>query len=160
MRGSGVGNSGIHSMQEKFAGIEWHIDHRGNLYAVWKYTICICQILSSFMYGYYAANKHHFAKDGITFLAVFWEVFFLIDLFINFFLNYFEFNPTGGKFLEKDLSKIATHYYKTTFWSDLIPLIPIQHIMMGSNGFQILFLLIKVSRLPKGIAKLDVVYAV
>ena len=93
---------------------------------VWKIIVCLSQIISSFLYGYYAANKHHYAKTGLGFSEMFWEVIFLVDMFVNFFVDYLEYNPTGGRYLERNPSKIALHYYKTEFKSDFIALLPIQ----------------------------------
>ena len=114
------------NFSDKIDSIEWYISHKTWKFKLWKTIVLFSQIISVFLYGYYASHKHHFGKIGLGIDEMFWEIIFFLDMIVNFFVSYYEYNPTGGQYLEKDPAKIANHYYKTELKSDLIALIPIQ----------------------------------
>jgi len=116
---------------DKFGGIEWYINHKGRPYMYWSILITICQIASCFVYGDIAAFKHLYYVDRLEFKQWFWEILFCLDMFIHFFIDYLEHNPTGGKVIQRDLEKMAKHYYKTGFKTDFITLIPFQMVRLG-----------------------------
>jgi hypothetical protein len=56
--------------------------------------------------------------------------------------------------VERDLLKIASHYYAGSFWWDLVPLLPFHLLKMNRNRNHLFFIL-KVFRIRRSITALD-----
>jgi hypothetical protein len=83
------------------------------------------------------------------------EYIFIFDLVYNFFIEYYP--DHSGKTAKpiRQLSKIAMHYLRTTFFIDFIPLIPFHLIELPHNKGPVLYI-IKLIRFKRGIDLFDI----
>lgn len=72
------------------------------------------------------------------------EAIFLFDMILTCFVEYTEHEVTI-----REISTITSHYIKTDFLLDLIPLLPFERLFIGNNHEKIFFI-IKTIRLGKG----------
>lgn len=132
------------------------ISHLSGVYLIFNFFVTACCLVSSYIYVFMAAHRILENDEySITVLFMyFFEGVFVVDIAVNFLLSY-EYMGQYGKVVERNLGEIASHYIKTTFIKDLIPIIPFQLISLPKERGT-LFYLIKLMRLAKGFRLLDV----
>lgn len=105
------------------------INHNSAGYLGFNFFVTICCLLSSYTYVYMAAHRISLednAKEGLNFtvFAMYsFEAVFALDMGANFLLSY-EYSGEAGRFIERRVSVIADHYFKSNFLKDLIPILP------------------------------------
>lgn len=104
------------------------INHDNGYLTYWNIVISILTVLSTFSnlhVAAFCANEHHDISNFLSDRVVFWqtiqEYMFGIDIVIIFFTEYK--NMDTGDF-EREFSKIALNYLKTTFIIDFLAFFP------------------------------------
>lgn len=135
------------------------INHNSPGYLAFNFFVTFCCLVSSYIAVYMACHRITMEGKGFTlvvFIMYSFEAVFMLDIFVNFLLSYEYMSPLG-KQVQRDVIEIAKHYLTTTFYKDLIPIVPLQMIELKNNR-NTLFYLIKLFRLAKGFRLLDVFY--
>ena len=100
------------------------INHEGKKYKIFKYTVGVFCLISSYLYAYLAAFriKPEYTLDLNNFGMIVCEFIFTIDFLAKFFLSY-----TDSHSLKKveEFNKIVPNYLNNGCFSDMIPLIPL-----------------------------------
>lgn len=131
------------------------ISEENLVYKAFDVAVNIFKLLTSYYYGYLAANRFHlvqvrekdpeYARSEFN-TVIGCECVFLVHMITQALLEY---KVQGGKLPVRDPGKTATRYLQTDFIYDLIPLIPFQFQSMYRNR-QYLFYVVKMMRLWKG----------
>jgi hypothetical protein len=132
------------------------INHNSAKYLFFNFFVTFCCLISSYIYVFMAAHRKSVEEEfSLTvILMLFFEGVFFTDVCVNFLLSY-EYMGEYGKVVERNITNIFSHYLKTTFIKDFIPIIPFQLIQLPKSRGT-LFYLIKLLRLAKGFRLLDV----
>ena len=126
------------------------IDHTNIFYRIWNACFVVSTIVSSIEYGYIGV---FFKKnDDHNKMMIFFEIFFILRIFTQFFVTYE--NPHKRNDIVKDVEQLASNYYNTNFFRDLIPSIPLQFIRMG--GYERYWYFIKCFRILIGLKVISV----
>lgn len=97
------------------------ISKDSQLYGIEQGLITLCCLISCYFYMYLAA----FAQpENMSLVNMSFELCFAIDMLISFFVEYTPNQQTKNESVRK-FSKIAKHYLSTTFFSELVPLLPL-----------------------------------
>jgi hypothetical protein len=128
------------------------IDHRGGSYTFWHESLDALCIVSSFMYGHYAANRFAHQNLSTTMLVI--ESIFLVDCLLSFIKNYEDpFNPKGPPI--SNISKIFMNYVNGSFKYDAIGLMPFNLLKLTRDRQNLLYIF-KLIRLKRGFENLEV----
>ena len=114
------------------------ISPNNRLYQFEQVCISICAFVSGYIYAYFA----YFGPGNWSYEV--FEGIFLFDMLLSCFVEFTEHEVTV-----REISQITSHYFKTNFFLDFIPLLPIERIQIG-NGHEKIFFVIKTIRLGKG----------
>ena len=138
-------------------------------YQLFKNVILVLSLITSIFYSSFAAFRHDVESEKPDFenddqinlsersarilhmLEIFFEVMFLMHMILQFFLEY---KSNDSIYPVRDLKKIALNLYRTEFLYNLIPLIPLPH-MLKFKYSRFLYL-IKCIRLGKTMEMLDI----
>ena len=132
------------------------ISLNNKLLITWQVYIWFLQLFSSYMYAYAAAFRLHpgISKD-IWGLTWFFEMSFLVDIIRMLFTEYPKFGSSGHTATIRDFHMIVKNYFNTRAIHDIVPIIPLQAIVLENNR-QYLFFLIKIYRLIDAMDKMNV----
>ena len=104
----------------------------------------LLSLSSSLYYAYFTAFKRQIETNTDLYIEVSIEIIFFFEMVMRFFLEY---TPRDSFYPIKDIRLIALIYFKTQFFFDLLPLVPLPHIFdMKYSRF---LWLIKCMRLTK-----------
>lgn len=102
------------------------IDHESKLYGLFQMIIIVCCTYTSFLYANILAHKQHYADKGLPIEIHVFELIFLLDFLLKFVTSYNDVDKANNWCKIFDMQQIAVNYYESTFWQELIPLIPLQ----------------------------------
>ena len=130
------------------------ISHNGKFYKAWYIFYVLCCFSSSYIYGYLAMFGHDGNRDNTLETTTYvYEAIFIIAIGIEFITD-FPKKGTGTNGVNvRDLSIIATKYFKGNFAFDVFPLIPFERIPWDHSR---VFYLTKVVRIILGFKILNV----
>ena len=86
-------------------------------YQAWKIFVILSCIISSYIYGYFAAFGGPVKGSISYYVDIGFEIIFIMDMVCQFFL---EFKPEDQYYTVRDLTEIGKRYLKTRFFIDLI----------------------------------------
>lgn len=90
---------------------------------MFNFFVTFCCLVSSYIYAAIAALRFENSDGLMQFLIIFFEAVFFIDIMVNCVLS-FEKEYNSQIIVEKKVTVISTNYASTTFYKDLIPIIP------------------------------------
>lgn len=138
--------------------MKYIIDHESLFSLTFQFIITVTSTYTGFFYANLSAHGRHYTThsySGLPFEIHVFELIFLLDFVLKFLTSYNDVNNANSRCKIYDMKQIAVNYYETTFWQDLIPLIPL-HMLYKYNSYFMLAFLIKVYRIKKGIVLLNV----
>jgi hypothetical protein len=138
--------------EEKSCDEQIVINHNGTYIAIWRAFISFLMIFSSITYAYFAGFRASSRHEILAMNSM--EILFFIDFCVNCITSY-PLSPQPNSVPVTDLTKIRQRYYDTTFWRDVIPLIPLQ--LASFDTFkEDLFWSVKTMRVLRGFEAINV----
>jgi hypothetical protein len=127
------------------------INHEGRPYKYWTIFIVTLQVISSYIYAVLCAYRMGTYENVWMPL----ESVFLLDMLLHFILDY-KSPSKEANYNIRNFEEIVAYYLRSTFYWDLLPLVPLQALRLPNN-FQNVFFVIKLVRIRKGIMSVSIV---
>ena len=131
------------------------VDHESSFSFFFQILIIFSSTYTSFFYANIAAHKHYYMEHGLPVTDYIFELIFAFDFLLKFITTYNDVDKNNNRIKIYDIKKIVINFYETTFWQELIPLIPFQLLSKYNEQFMLAFIL-KIFRIKKGIVLLNV----